>query len=82
MNEVKSLLVKKFKEIKKRIMLVLDQLSDEHVNWRPDDSSNSIANLIVHINGNIQERIGDGIIIKNIIEKEMKSLHKTSHLMN
>jgi hypothetical protein len=61
MEEVKELLVTKFQEIEKRIKLVLDQLSDDEVNWRPNESSNSIANLIIHIDGNIGERISKGI---------------------
>jgi formyltetrahydrofolate hydrolase len=51
----------KFEEIQKRILLILNQLTDEQINWRPNESSNSIANLIVHIEGNIKERIGQGI---------------------
>ncbi|MFC6229079.1 DinB family protein [Paenibacillus allorhizosphaerae] len=58
---MKRILIKKFEEIEKRIQLVLDQLDDEQVNWRPNESSNSIANLIVHIRGNIHERITSGI---------------------
>jgi len=61
MEVVKGLLVNKFQEIERRIKLVLDQLSDDEVNWRPNESSNSIANLIVHIEGNIGERISKGM---------------------
>lgn len=61
MDAVKRILIQKFEEIEKRIQLVLDQLNDEQVNWRPNEASNSIANLIVHIRGNIGERIASGI---------------------
>ncbi|MDF2923517.1 MAG: hypothetical protein K0R57_2431 [Paenibacillaceae bacterium] len=61
MDTIKQLLVTKFEEIHRRMILVLNQLNDEQVNWRPNESSNSIANLIVHIRCNIKERIGKGI---------------------
>jgi len=43
------------------MLLAIHQLNDEELNWRPNDSSNSIAILIVHIRGNIDERIVSGI---------------------
>jgi uncharacterized damage-inducible protein DinB len=63
MNEeyIKTWLISKFTEIERRILLVLDQLSDEQVNWIPNKTSNSISNLIIHIDGNISERISKGI---------------------
>lgn len=66
MEEVKTLLLKKFEEIQRRVLLVLGQLNDEEANWRPNESSNSIANLIVHISGNVNERIIKGIHNKEI----------------
>lgn len=39
----------------------MEQLDDEQVNWRPNESSNSIANLIIHIGSNVKERIGKGM---------------------
>ncbi|GGA45276.1 DUF1572 family protein [Paenibacillus physcomitrellae] len=61
MFDLQSLLLTRFQDIHKRMLLALDQLDDEQVNWRPNASSNSIANLIIHISGNIKERIGDGM---------------------
>lgn len=61
MDEIKELLIKKFVEIKERILMVVDQLDDQELNWKPNEMSNSIANLIVHINANISERIGKGM---------------------
>lgn len=81
MEEIKDLLVKKFKEIENRIKLVIDQLSDDEVNWRPNESSNSIANLIIHIDGNIKERIGKGINKKDFIrhrDEEFELVTKTN----
>lgn len=42
LEEIQNLLMKKFKEIHSRTLLVLNQLSDDEVNWRPNESSNSI----------------------------------------
>lgn len=85
MEEIKDLLVKKFQEIEKRIKLVLEQLSDEEVNWRPNESSNSIANLIIHIDGNIKERIGKGINNKDFTrhrDEEFEVVTKTNSELN
>jgi len=65
LEEIQNLLVKKFKEIHRRTLLVLNQLSDDEVNWRPNESSNSISNLVVHIRGNVDERISNGILHNN-----------------
>lgn len=70
----------KFREIEKRLMAALAQLSDEQVNWRPDPHSMSIANLIVHIEGNIEERIGQGMYGREGTrnrEAEFAVLHRT-----
>lgn len=80
MDEVKNLLLMKFEEVQRRIILVLNQLSDEEVNWRPNDSSNSIANLLVHISGNINERISNGINNKDIVrnrDEEFEEMYRT-----
>lgn len=55
-------LTKKFEEIRTRILKVLGQLNDEHVNWQPNHTSLSISTIIKHIDGNIQERISKGIL--------------------
>ena len=36
----------------------LAQLSDEQVWWRPTESMNSVANLVLHLCGNLDQRIG------------------------
>ena len=40
-----------------KIKHCLNQLTDEQVWWRPQGSMNSIANLIMHLCGNIRQRI-------------------------
>lgn len=67
MEAIKELLLKKFEEIQKRTLSVIDQLNDTDLNWRPNESSNSIANLVVHIQGNVNERILNGIQQTSII---------------
>ncbi|MGD6969078.1 DUF1572 family protein [Rossellomorea vietnamensis] len=57
-------LISKFASIKSRMLLVIGQLTDDDINWRPNEESNSIANLIVHIEGNINQRIEAGILGK------------------
>lgn len=59
---VKQNLLSKFEQIRNKMILAIDQLTDDQVNWRPNKESNSIANLIVHIEGNIQERISSKIL--------------------
>jgi hypothetical protein len=39
-----------------RLAGVIRQLSDDDVNWHPNDQSNSITNLVLHICGNIGQR--------------------------
>ncbi len=34
------------------------QLTDEQIWWRPRDSQNSVGNLILHVCGNLRQRIG------------------------
>lgn len=52
----------KFKEIHTTLIKALNQLDDQQVNWRTNEQSNSIANLVVHIQGNINQRIGSSIL--------------------
>jgi hypothetical protein len=39
----------------------VSQLSDEQVWWRPQDGMNSIANLLLHLTGNLKQRFGSVI---------------------
>lgn len=50
-----------FAKSRQRIIGVLNQLSDEDVNWRANAECNSITNLILHLCGNLQERFGANI---------------------
>ncbi|HEV8378224.1 MAG TPA: DUF1572 family protein [Tepidisphaeraceae bacterium] len=46
---------------RQRITGVINQLSDEDLNWRPNPESNSVTNLILHICGNLKQRYGHHI---------------------
>lgn len=54
----------KFAALKRRTTAVIDQLSDEDINWSPNEDSNSIANLAAHIRGNVHQRIE--VIFRNV----------------
>jgi hypothetical protein len=38
-----------------RLRTCVESLTDEQLWWRPNDSSNSIGNLILHLNGNVKQ---------------------------
>jgi len=38
-----------------RLRSSVESLTDEQVWWRPNDASNSIGNLILHLNGNVSQ---------------------------
>lgn len=46
---------RRLEELRKRAAMVTDQLDDDDVNWRPNDESNSIANLVLHLAGNLYQ---------------------------
>ena len=51
----------RFSDCRSRITGVINQLSDEDLNWRHNEQSNSITNLILHVCGNLQQRYGHNI---------------------
>lgn len=38
-----------------RLRTCVESLTDEQVWWRPNDSTNSIGNIILHLNGNVRQ---------------------------
>src|SRR5262245_7522584 len=44
-----------------RIRHCLDQLTDEQVWWRPAESMNSVANLVLHLSGNLRQWVLAGL---------------------
>lgn len=67
-------LTKKFREIQSRTLRAVEQLSDDQLNWRPNEASHSIAALIRHIEGNIQERIEKGILYRDVCRNREREL--------
>ncbi|MDQ0225802.1 DUF1572 family protein [Metabacillus niabensis] len=49
-------------ELELRLIKTISSLNDEDLNWRPNNKSNSIANLVIHISGHIHQRIEVGIM--------------------
>jgi uncharacterized damage-inducible protein DinB len=64
---IRTWLIDKYEELEMRMMKAIEQLNEEQLNWNPNENSNSIANLIVHIRGNIQERVSQGILKKELV---------------
>src|SRR5947199_5977128 len=48
-------------EAHEKIIHCLDQLDEEQINWRPLEQQNSIANLILHLCGNVRQWIIAGV---------------------
>lgn len=48
-------------DLLQRATRAMEQLNDEQVNWRPNVASNSIANLVIHLEGNLQHFVEAGI---------------------
>src|SRR5215831_16370096 len=42
-----------------RLRSCAEQLTDEQVWWRPNEASNSIGNLMLHLNGNVRQWLVD-----------------------
>ena len=46
---------KLIQEMWPRLCSSLDGLTDEQIWWRPNEASNSIGNLLLHLNGNVRQ---------------------------
>jgi uncharacterized damage-inducible protein DinB len=44
-----------------KIRLALDGFTDEDLWWRPNESSNSVGNLLLHLAGNVRQWVVSGI---------------------
>jgi uncharacterized damage-inducible protein DinB len=58
---VDDVLVRLMKESLPRIQSCVSQLTNDQIWWRPNESSNSIGNLLLHLNGNVNQWIGTGL---------------------
>ncbi len=50
-----------FEEGLKRVVICLDQLSEDQIWWRPNDNSNAIGNQVLHLEGNLRQYIMHGV---------------------
>ncbi|MDX1406850.1 MAG: DinB family protein [Saprospiraceae bacterium] len=48
-------------ECLERVLYCLDQLTEDQIWWRPNDQSNSIGNLVLHLCGNMRQWILAGL---------------------
>lgn len=51
----------RLQDIHRRMAAAIRQLDDDAVNWRPNEQSNSIANLVLHVCGNLGQRVVSAI---------------------
>jgi len=58
---IREILLRIYDECLPRIIICLDQLDDSRIWWRPNDSSNSIGNLVLHLCGNVRQWIYSGL---------------------
>jgi uncharacterized damage-inducible protein DinB len=58
---IKEVTLRLYEESLPRILKCLDQLANEQIWWRPNESSNSIGNLVLHLCGNVTQWIYSGI---------------------
>lgn len=48
-------------DLLQRATKAMAQMSDAEINWRPNEESNSVANLVIHLEGNLQHFVEAGI---------------------
>lgn len=63
-----------------RTQSCLDKLTDAQVWWRPNESSNSIGNLILHLNGNMRQWVLTGLAGKEDQRKRQQEFDERSQI--
>lgn len=58
---VREVLFRLYDECLPRIIKCLNQLDDARIWWRPNENSNSIGNLVLHLCGNVRQWICSGL---------------------
>jgi len=58
---IKEVKLRLFEESVPRLKKCMDELSEEEVWQRPNEHSNSMGNLVLHLCGNVRQWIGHGI---------------------
>ncbi|MEM7162273.1 MAG: DinB family protein [Bacteroidota bacterium] len=63
-----------------RIEKCLNTLNENDLWWRPNDSGNSIANLILHLNGNVRQWIFSGLLgAKDMRTRSLEFSSRNNH---
>jgi uncharacterized damage-inducible protein DinB len=63
LNKSRHLLLAEYRPVLRQC---LDHLEDADIWWRPNDSTNSIGNLILHLNGSLRQWIIGGVAGRQI----------------
>jgi len=58
---IEQALFRLFEESLPRLLSCVDEVSDEQLWYRPNDNSNSIGNLVLHLTGNVNQWINTGL---------------------
>jgi uncharacterized damage-inducible protein DinB len=58
---VREVLYRMYEECLPRILKCMDQLDNDKIWWRPNEESNSIGNLVLHLCGNVRQWIYAGL---------------------
>ena len=58
---IREVVFRLYDESLPRILKCLDQLDEARIWWRPNESSNSIGNLVLHLSGNVRQWIYSGL---------------------
>jgi uncharacterized damage-inducible protein DinB len=58
---IEEVLLRIYDESLPRILKCMDQLDNDRIWWRPNESSNSIGNLVLHLCGNVSQWIYTGL---------------------
>ena len=62
-----------------RILKCLTHLSEEQLTWRPNNHTNSVANLILHLNGNVRQWLLASLLnIPHKRQRDQEFLPKTT----
>jgi uncharacterized damage-inducible protein DinB len=70
---------KLIREMWPRLRASLDGLSNDQIWWRPNEASNSIGNLLLHLNGNVRQWILQGIAgIENLRDRDSEFNARTA----
>lgn len=63
-----------------RLRRAVEQLTDEQLWWRPNEVSNSIGNLMLHLRGNVMQWIVNGVGGKPFVRDREKEFSERSLL--